>query len=43
MRETLNTAVGPFSIGIWLLLVIHVVPVGLGIVHMLRAGGAERS
>ena len=36
-RDWLNSSLGPFSVGVWLMLVIHFVPVVFGIVHMRRA------
>jgi len=36
-RDLLNVGLGPFTAGVWLLLLIHTVPVVLGIVHMKRA------
>jgi len=36
-RELLSAAVGPFPLGVWLLLAIHVLPVVFGVIHMNRA------
>lgn len=40
-RDWLNSSLGPFSVGVWLILTIHVFPVVFGIVHMNRASSAE--
>ena len=40
-RETLNQNYGPFSLGVWLLLIIHLCPVVFGIVHMKRSGASD--
>lgn len=36
-RELLNSMLGPFTLGVWLLLTIHVLPVVFGLVHLNRA------
>ena len=36
-QELMNTVLGPLPLGVWLLLMIHVLPVVFGIVHMNRA------
>jgi len=36
-RELLNSMLGPFTVGVWLLLTIHVLPVVFGIIHLNRA------
>jgi len=36
-RELMNAAIGPLPLGVWLLLVIHILPVFFGIIHMARA------
>lgn len=40
-RDTMNSYVGPLSLGVWLLLAVHVLPVVFGIVHMNRANPAD--
>lgn len=36
-RETLNSQAGPFTVGVWLILAVHVLPVVFGLIHMSRA------
>ena len=36
-RELLNSMLGPFTVGVWLLLTIHVLPVVFGILHLNRS------
>ena len=40
-RAWLNSELGPFTVGVWLLLTIHIFPVVFGIAHMNRSAASE--
>ena len=42
-RDLLNSPFGSLTGGVWLLLVVHVLPVVLGIVHLARAWRADQT